>query len=363
MRVNINNNRIRVLESVYINDISKYNTISDAFKVCDRFSFRGYLYKGFSISTNDDINEVLRSNRTDNLESKAIFVDKLCKIPTFDLTQNNIVRKRDWLNADICVVPKANFDTLYNAVVLFNGIDYIISNITILSYAYWNVPLAKHFEHIHFNKPIDLIESLLADDAPYLEGYKVVYEGTITLADKNNIHFLMDYDKYHNTISEQEYLKYISSNKEDITLDVIEQIDKVCQGGSFNDVSMFLTMMTTYNTDPYIYEITKMLIKYRYIIKESKVQLKVAFITFLGKYGITFRDIEYNQECRIINGIWHLMSEKQKEGFMNNKIEIAKKRVKDSFQSVFESFTPFNNYEFKIEVTSNEANFSFTRES
>ena len=94
MKVNINNNRIRTLETVYIGDISRYNTISDAFEVCNRFSFKGYLYKGFSISTNDDINEVLRSNITDNLESKTIFVDKLCKIPTFDLTQNNIVRKR-----------------------------------------------------------------------------------------------------------------------------------------------------------------------------------------------------------------------------------------------------------------------------
>ena len=136
MKVNINNNRIRVLESVYISDISKYNTISDGFKIDNRFYIKGNKYLGFSILTNDDINEVLKSNKADNLESKAIFVDKLCKIPTFDLTQNKIIRKRDWLNADICVVPKANFDTLYNAVVLFNGIDYIISNITKLDYPY-----------------------------------------------------------------------------------------------------------------------------------------------------------------------------------------------------------------------------------
>lgn len=363
MRVNINNNKVKILRPAYIYDISKFNSISDGFEIDNDFYIKGNEYKGFSISTNDDINEVLKSNMADNLESKAIFVDKLCKIPTFDLTQNGIVRKRDWFNADICVVPEANFDTLYNAVVLFNGVDYIISNVKRAHYAYWDKAINSILENIHFDKPIDLIESLLADNAPYLEGYKVVYEGTITLANKANIDLLMYYDKYHHTVSEQEYLKYISKNKENITLDIIEQIEKVCEDGSLNDVSMFLTMMTTYNTDHYIYEIMQMIMKHRWKIKESKVQLKVAFITFLSKYGLTFQYIEHSQECKIINGVWAFMSEKQKEDFINRKIDVVKDRVKYSFSGVFESFTPFNNYEFKVEVTSNEANFSFTRES
>ena len=193
MRVNINNNKVKVLNQVYIYDISKFNSISDGFEIYNAFYIQGNEYKGFSISTNDDINEVLKSNRADNLESKAIFVDKSCKIPTFDLTQNGIVRKRDWFNADICVVPTANFDTLYNAVVLFNGVDYIISNVKRIHYSFWDQNLKSMLEHIHFESPIDLIENLLADNAPYLDGYKVVYEGTITLANKTNIDLLMHY--------------------------------------------------------------------------------------------------------------------------------------------------------------------------
>lgn len=158
-------------------------------------------------------------------------------------------------------------------------------------------------------------------------------------------------------------MKYISKNKEDITLDVISQIDKVCEDGSFNDISMFLTMMTTYNVDPYIYEVMQILIKHRCVIKDSKVQLKVAFITFLSKYGLTFKDIEYKRECAIINGIWHLMSKEQKEDFINHKMDILKDGIKYAFNRAFESFVPFNNYKFNVEVTSDEANFSFTRES
>ena len=131
-----------------------------------------------------------------------MFVDKLCKIPTFDLTQNKIVRKRCFNDADICVAPKASFNTLYDAVILFNGTDYVISYITELYYASWIQPLDRLLSNIHFNKPIDLIESLLEDNAPYLQGYNIIYEGVITLADKSNIDFLMNYDKYHHTVSE-----------------------------------------------------------------------------------------------------------------------------------------------------------------
>lgn len=127
---------------------------------------------------------------------------------------------------------------------------------------------------------------------------------------------------------------------------------------------MYLLMMTTYNTDAHVYEIMQLLCKYYYIIDTlSAVKNKIAFVTFLSKYGLTFKDIYYHKECNIINNIWHLMSEKQKDDFINKKISCVKSSIKGSFEMTFQDFRPFDNYEFKIEVTSDEANFSFTRES
>lgn len=278
------------------------------FKSKDRLNYLGRYskfatIKGFFIGSNKDIKNHLLENITDNYDTKNVFIDKFCNIPTHDLQEKGITRKRSYESADICVVPNPDFKRLITydsrSVIFHNkSTNEFIITISIDTAYRWNAVICDKFSKMFKTNKSDFIAAMY-NYGIISRDFEVV-ENVLEITNNKDEFFINNYKNYKNCVFEKDYLNYLNGDKEVLTNDLLTSIKDMMLSNDNDVVNMSLQLLYSFNPRPLAYSLYSIMhesfSRYRFSITDQPFYKSSKFDKFLSLMSLNKKDLRCDKE-------------------------------------------------------------------
>lgn len=330
MIIDIKNNKVS-----FVNPCPRYLWDGDMKEICyleNRYWIGSNPYftyncnaKAIACFGTDVIEEHIENNLSEITDTKNIFTAPICNIPTIDLQNNGITRKRDFDSADLCVIPKRNFCASKQEVCLLKNKDgyALLADKGFRGYIHKQDKLE---ELKKYNKESTIEFFYQLQELGFLLDYEIEYFGDIILSSSDaETKFLETYDKYHHIVYQDDYLQYINNKKETLSLESFEEMKPYISSNDRDVSHMYLQMLSGYDISNILYEVVCFLYEHSYILRYVPFFRSGKFQAFLNSYNLKIQDITNGSIERCIEKFWDLLNDDQKhhitEFYTNNAIE------------------------------------------
>lgn len=240
----------------------------------------------------DIIEEHIKNNLSEITDTKNIFTAPICNIPTIDLQNNGITRKRNFDSADLCVIPKRNFCSSKKEMCLLKNKDgyALLADKGFRGY----INKQDKLEELKkYNKESTIEFFYQLQELGFLLDYEVVYFGDIILSSSTaETKFLETFDKYHHIVYQDDYLRYINNKKEALSLESFEEMKPYISSNDRDVSHMYLQMLSGYDISNILYEVICFLHKEAYYLRDVPFFKSDKFEAFINSYNLKIQDIK-----------------------------------------------------------------------
>lgn len=293
---------------------------------------------GIYLGTNDDIKRELSKFCHNDLDYKNVYTFKFCNVPTFDLQSKGITRKRYIDSAELVVFPNPSYGKLdyygCNSKVLYNQINNEFLIVRPNSYFYSH----KHndvFKAFFQSSKINIFVDKLFDLGIITYDYSILNSEQILLINDGAI--FNNLDKIKNAVFEDEYIKYISNDKDNLTYEVINQVKVMLDSNDMDNINLGLQLLYSFDPSPKAYSISKILRsslnRYQHTIANTQFYKSTKFDKWLSLMGLKKGDLK--QDLTLLrNKLFHMCDEEDKEIIVSEAFEIINDKLIHSFKAM-----------------------------
>ena len=291
------------------------------------------------LGTNDDIKRELSKFCHNDLDYKNVYTFKDCNVPTFDLQSKGITRKRSIDSAELVVFPNPSYGKLDyyggNSKVLYNQINdefLIVHNPH--SYYYFH----KHndtFKNFFPNTKINAFIDRLFDLGIITYDYSILDSDQILLINDGAI--FNNLDKIKNAVFEDEYIKYISNDKDPLTYEIIDQVKVMLDSNDMDNINLGLQLLYSFDPASKAYSISKILRsslqRYQYSIANSQFYKSSKFDKWMSLMGLHKSHLKSDLTV-LRNVLFNICDEEDKEIIVSEAFKIINDNLIHSFKAM-----------------------------
>jgi hypothetical protein len=209
--------------------------------------------------------------------------------------------------------------------------------------------LIIHNPHIYFyyNKHRDAFKSFfpsvkiddfidkLFDLGIITYDYSILDSDQILLINDGSI--FNNLDKIKNAVFEDEYIKYISNDKDPLTYEIIDQVKVMLDSNDMDNINLGLQLLYSFDPAPKAYSISKILRssfqRYQYSIANSQFYKSTKFDKWMSLMGLHKSSLK-NDLIVLRNMLFNICDEEDKEIIVSEAFKIINDNLIHSFKSM-----------------------------